>query len=347
LSIDGLTVTDNVTGLIWQQSSDINGDGIVNYDDKLYQSEAISHCDNLSLAGRDDWRLPSIKEAFSLILFSGKDASSYQGNDTSSLTPFIHSIFDWAFGDLDSGNDRIIDAQYASSTLYLSTTMNADRTMFGVNYVDGRIKGYPTEFKEYYVRCVTGNAGVIEILDWQSNVIWSTTVASETYLSHHDVEQLPNGNILTIVWESKTSEEALALGRTNVSDESLWAGAIYEICRSSAANNCADGEIVWRWSIWDHIVQDVDSSISSTYVNDISAHTDKVNLNFYSGSGAVDWTHMNAVDYNPLTDQILISVHNFSEYWVIQHSDASQGNILVFNNGANRPEGDYSGLSNL
>ena len=158
LSDDGLTVTDNVTGLVWQQSSDINADGVLDYDDKRYQDEALSYCEELSIADRNDWRLPSVKEAYSLILFSGQDASDYQGTDTSTLTPFIDAIFDWAFGDLDSGYDRIIDAQYASTTLYVSTTMNNDETMFGVNFVDGRIKGYPTQTKEYYVRCVSGNS---------------------------------------------------------------------------------------------------------------------------------------------------------------------------------------------
>lgn len=157
LSADGLTVTDNVTGLVWQQSSDRNADGLINYDDKLFQTEALSYCNELSLSGNDDWRLPNIKEAFSLIIFSGEDASGYRGSDTSVLIPFLDEAFDWAFGDLNSDRDRIIDAQYASTTLYLSTTMYGNPTMFGVNYVDGRIKGYPSHTKEFYVRCVTGN----------------------------------------------------------------------------------------------------------------------------------------------------------------------------------------------
>ncbi len=155
VSADGSVVTDNVTGLVWTRSSDLDGSGVVDIDDKLYQSEAVDYCAGLTLGGYD-WRLPSIKELYSLILFSGKDPSSYTGHDTSTLTPFIDASFDWAFGD-ESAGERIIDGQYASSTLYTSTTMNGDATMFGVNFVDGRIKGYPTALKRFYVRCVAGN----------------------------------------------------------------------------------------------------------------------------------------------------------------------------------------------
>jgi hypothetical protein len=33
-----------------------------------------------------------------------------------------------------------------------------------------------------------------------------------------------------------------------------------------------------------------------------------------------DWTHVNSVDYNAELDQIVISVHEFSEIWIIDHS---------------------------
>ena len=227
---------------------------------------------------------------------------------------------------------------------------------------------------------VGGSAGIIEILDWDSNLVWSQTLATESYFSHHDIEQLPHGHILVIVWEAKTAGEAMALGRTSVSGDSLWGDAVYEICRASSENDCIDGELVWSWSVWDHVIQDVDSSIVATYVTDISEHTDKVNLNYVSGQGSSDWLHINAVDYNANEDLIVLSVHNFSEYWIISHGENNSGilaragnpaaynasgeqtlfvqhdvqwiaegypgagNILVFNNGANRPDGDYSSV---
>ncbi|MBF0275616.1 MAG: DUF1566 domain-containing protein [Nitrospinae bacterium] len=189
------TVTDNITGLMWTQSSDIDGSGTVDYSDKKYQSDAISYCSNLTFGGYSDWRLPSIKESYSLILFTGKDASGFSGSDTSVLTPFIDSSFDWAFGDTTSAagiaaGDRIIDAQYASSTSYVSTTMNGNATMFGVNFVDGRIKGYPSSLKKFYVRCVRGNTSYglnnftdnndETISDSATNLMWQKNDTSST-----------------------------------------------------------------------------------------------------------------------------------------------------------------------
>ncbi|MFN2284234.1 MAG: DUF1566 domain-containing protein, partial [Anaerolineae bacterium] len=159
------TVTDNVTGMLWQQSPDTDSDGDIDAADKFTYSEAVAYCEDLALAGHDDWQLPSIKQLYSLMDFRGTDPPP-EGGNTAGLVPFIDTdYFAFAYGDTTAG-ERIIDAQFASSTLYVGTVMNGAQAMFGLNLADGRIKGYPTS-KTFYVYCVrnTGSYGVNDFHD--------------------------------------------------------------------------------------------------------------------------------------------------------------------------------------
>ena len=119
LSAGGLTVYDNNTDLTWTKSPDLDGDGDIDAADKLSFSDAQAYAHTLNAqdyGGHGDWRLPSIKELYSLIDFSGVDPSGYNGTDTSGLVPFIDTdYFDFDFGDTGAG-ERVIDAQYWSST---------------------------------------------------------------------------------------------------------------------------------------------------------------------------------------------------------------------------------------
>jgi Protein of unknown function (DUF1566) len=143
------TVTDKNTGLIWQQSPDVDGNGIINAADKLTFAAAGEHCKNLSLAGQSDWRLPDIKTLYSLMDFRGTDPGG--ASATASLIPFLDSTyFGFAYGDAAAG-ERTIDAQFASSSLYVDT-----------NFADGSLKSYPlsasngTQMK-FFVLCVRNN----------------------------------------------------------------------------------------------------------------------------------------------------------------------------------------------
>jgi hypothetical protein len=140
------TVSDLNTGLMWQKTPDLAN--------KATCQEAVEGAKKLDLGGYSDWRLPTIKELYSLIDFRG---SSFRKR------PYIDTAyFDFRFGDESTG-ERLIDAQYWSATEYVGTTMRGDATVFGVNFADGRIKGYPRDtgpdgspFKEF-VRYVRGN----------------------------------------------------------------------------------------------------------------------------------------------------------------------------------------------
>lgn len=151
------TVTDLQTGLMWSQGVDAR---------KVTLEDAEQLARQLSLGGYSDWRVPTIKELFSLIDFRGytgfssrRDLSSIPGN----AIPYINTdFFGFAYGDTRSG-ERYIDGQWLSRTEYIGTTMNGARTLFGVNFADGRIKGYayrrpgsPRDNKTFFVRFVRG-----------------------------------------------------------------------------------------------------------------------------------------------------------------------------------------------
>lgn len=139
------TVTDNVTGLMWQQSFDQNGDGSVDYDDKLSLDEILVIPASVNTGGYTDWRVPTIKEMYSLILFSGRDISGYTGSSTEDLIPFIDKeVFEFGYGDVDAG-ERLIDMQSATTSEYVS--LETEPMVFGVNFADGRIKGYGIQMR--------------------------------------------------------------------------------------------------------------------------------------------------------------------------------------------------------
>jgi len=161
LGTNGLIVYDNHTGLTWQRSPDTSGDGSITASDKLSWVNAQARpalLNATNYGGYSDWRLPTMKEIYSLMNFRGLDPSGFDG-DTSLLTPFIDTnYFKFAYGETNAG-ERIIDSQYASSTMYVSTA--SGELLFGLNFADGRIKGYGLTLngsdKKFFVQCVRGN----------------------------------------------------------------------------------------------------------------------------------------------------------------------------------------------
>lgn len=105
-----------------------------------------------------------------------------------------------------------------------------------------------------------GKGGIIQKIDWNGNVTWSYTVSSTLECQHHDIKALPNGNVLAIVWESKTNSEAIAQGRNPaLTTTTVWSEKIIEI----QPTGLTTGTIVWEWHLWDHLVQDFDNTKSN------------------------------------------------------------------------------------
>ena len=46
-----------------------------------------------------------------------------------------------------------------------------------------------------------GTTGGIEILNWESEVVWEYNLDTPNKILHHDIEILPNGDILSISWK--------------------------------------------------------------------------------------------------------------------------------------------------
>ncbi|MCP3990189.1 MAG: DUF1566 domain-containing protein [Actinomycetia bacterium] len=143
------TVTDLNTGLMWIQDAG----------DKKFHADAIDELETYTYAGFDDWRLPSIKELYSLALFSGVDASRAESSDVDGLWPLMDDdYFVVLYGD-ETGSERVIDAQWLTSSVYGSTVMGGQSCFFGFNFVDGRIKCYPLEGvgNGYFAQYVRGS----------------------------------------------------------------------------------------------------------------------------------------------------------------------------------------------
>lgn len=160
-----------------------------------------------------------------------------------------------------------------------------------------------------------GVGGVVEKLDWNSNVVWQFKHSTGKHCLHHDVAVMPNGNILMVAWELKSGAEALAAGRNpeRLEGGAVWSEKVIEVRPPTGQEGF---KIVWEWHVWDHLVQEHDQS-RSNYAK-VAAHPELIDVNY--GDVVADWLHINAIDYNAKLDQICLSVRTFSEVWIIDHS---------------------------
>ncbi|HVQ00874.1 MAG TPA: aryl-sulfate sulfotransferase, partial [Candidatus Thermoplasmatota archaeon] len=311
--------------------------------------------------------------------------------------------------DLSSTNEqrgRAINGQILFSPLYGTTTYLIDSTG-AVNHTwssshtpgaDAYWLGDGTIMRTIRVGSPPegGAGGGVQKVEWDGTIDWDFRYNSNGDLSHHDIKVLPNGNVLMIAWETKTRAEAVAAGRNpnTITGNTFMPDHVIEVQPTGPSS----GNIVWAWHVWDHLIQDYNASKQNYGV--VGDHPELVDINFGTFfMSNNDWLHTNSIDYNESFDQIILSVHNFNEVWVIDHSTTTQeaaghtggtyghggdllyrwgnpqaydrgtssdqmlfgqhgtswiksgcpgaGHILIFNNGLNRPGGQYSSVDEI
>jgi hypothetical protein len=154
----------------------------------------------------------------------------------------------------------------------------------------------------------------LEIRDWNNTLLWSYPTTANGLAQHHDIEPLPNGNVLILINDIYTAAEIIDEGRdpsTVVANFKLDRIVELEPVGTNQAN------IVWEWKFFDHLIQDFDSTMSN--YGDVSIHPELIDLNFDNGE-TNDYTHVNGIDYNANLDQILLSTRHLSELHIIDHS---------------------------
>jgi hypothetical protein len=268
-----------------------------------------------------------------------------------------------------------------------------------------------------------GACGRIQELDWDGNVVWDYLLAADDRMQHHDLERLPDGNVLLIVEHEKSRADAVAAGRApaGIAKGGMWAESIVEIEPARPSG----GEVVWEWHVWDHLVQDFDKDAEN--YGRVAEHPELLDLNCdlrpdapegaseeeieemkrlgYVGNAPArgevspDWMHVNAVDYDAEHDQIVFGSPHLNEVWIIDHSTTideaaghegglagkggdllwrwgnprnylagtakdqklfgqhdprfvragapGAGRVMIFNNGARRPDGNWSDVIEL
>jgi len=228
--------------------------------------------------------------------------------------------------------------------------------------------------------------GGFQVLDWESNVVWEYYAGRQ----HHDIEPMPNGNVLLVLTDPVAKPVALAAGRDpdRLAGNNVRSLRIIEVEYASPDS----GTIVWDWYLWDHLIQEFDASKEN--FGNVSDHPELIDINY--GFTTPNWAHVNSIGYNEELDQIIVSSRGFNEIWIIDHSTSiaeaastiggnngmggdilyrwgnpeayqagidtdqklfgqhdaqwidkdlmGEDNILIFNNGATRPDGAYSSI---
>ena len=164
----------------------------------------------------------------------------------------------------------------------------------------------------------SGFQGFKEV-DWDGKTVWEYTEKRENYAPHHDWVRIFNKKLnasttLYIANKAITHDQAIAAGAEPKQGpyENGQMDAIVEVD--------LQGNIVWEWWFFDHVVQDVDPA-KPNHVGagkTVADHPGRINLNLPGRPLKRDWLHCNSLDYNAESGHIVINSVQ-GELYVVDH----------------------------
>ena len=230
------TITDNITELLWEKA---------HHTKRIPHNNAKAACDGLTLGGRTDWRLPNIKELFSLADFRGSVKRRF----------YIDDVFDLAEPDTSVlKGDRFASTHHTSmmgqtwsSTLYSGQHYGRPgvEAAFFYNFLDGHIKQAPTRGRNgLFYRCVSGSEwgandfvdnGNGTVTDRAMGLVWQLADDGQTRdwlgalqyceslkLAGYNDWRLPNVKELQTIVDYTKNDPALDQRYLKQSDKKAW-----------------------------------------------------------------------------------------------------------------------------
>jgi hypothetical protein len=160
--------------------------------------------------------------------------------------------------------------------------------------------------------------GVIQEIDPKGKLVWEYVLANDTFMLHHDMKPMPNGNILAVSFVIQTKAQMIAtnvdsnLVRTMANPKFILSEKIVEIKPTYPSG----GTIVWEWRLFDHIVK---GDSAKAHPELISGTINPTLFEPYH-----QWVHLNGLDFNPKMDMVIFSSRLFSELFILDHSTTTQ-----------------------
>ncbi|AMK12864.1 hypothetical protein AWY79_18035 [Pseudodesulfovibrio indicus] len=163
------------------------------------------------------------------------------------------------------------------------------------------------------------SGGIVQEVSPRGQIVWEYSYISKDVRQHGDIQPLPNGNVLILAWELKTRIDLSEAGGSvrNHPEGMIWSEHIVEVRKSGPRS----GYVVWEWHAWDHLVQNTNSD-APNYANPVRL-PQRMDVN-YNPRRTPDWLHADSIDYNPALDQIVLSLRNTGEVWIIDHSTSTE-----------------------